>query len=380
MLPLCRKRNRLGERIKTKQVRELAIQRFEAAYGEGAYLRRKTIKPVSVKLYSQREKEFRDWAIIEKLKITKAKHIDKALEKYLDGIYRQGCGIEQCRSTIYAVAWINSLKASHLPLSSAALKGFKKLHPERGRDPLPFEALLLGASWLAAQGDPLDHQVARAGILQFDSGGRSRGVLGMKFSWIITPVIGAKSTMSQWAIQFYPSTESEVSKTNTTDDTVFIGTTMSQRTIALNVLRFLHRVGRLQSDPSKPVFSCTYADYLKRWKKAFSQVGLAHMNITPHMFRHGCASHDAINGESRAAIKTRGGWASEASVDRYMKPGRYMTMLNKMIEEQLISARASINQLEHKLCHLVTEPESSHFEPRVPAPGHAQSVWQPKVE
>ena len=45
----------------------------------------------------------------------------------------------------------------------------------------------------------------------------------MKFSWIIPLVIGAKSTMTQWAIQFFPSTESVVSKTNTTDVTVFIG-------------------------------------------------------------------------------------------------------------------------------------------------------------
>ena len=186
----------------------------------------------------------------------------------------------------------------------------------------------------------------------------------MKFSWIIPPVIGAKSTMSQWAIQFFPSTESEVSKTNTTDDTVFIGTTMSQCIIALDVLRFLHRIDRLQSGPNKPVFSCTYADHLKRWKKAFSQVGLAHMHITPHLFTHGCASHDAIIGKSRAAIKTRGEATSEASVDRYMKPGRYLTMLYKMTEEQLISAWARINQLEHKLCHLVIEPANSDFVPR----------------
>ena len=74
--------------MKIKQVRELAIQRFEAAHGEGAYHRRKTIRPVSDKLYTQREKEFNDGAIIEDLKIAKAVHIDKALEKYWDGVYR----------------------------------------------------------------------------------------------------------------------------------------------------------------------------------------------------------------------------------------------------------------------------------------------------
>ena len=80
--------NKLGEEMKIKQVRELAIQRFEAAHGEGAYHRRKTIRPVSDKLYTQREKKFNDGAIIENLKIAKAVHIDKALEKYLDGVYR----------------------------------------------------------------------------------------------------------------------------------------------------------------------------------------------------------------------------------------------------------------------------------------------------
>ena len=88
------------------------------------------------------------------------------------------------------------------------------------------------------------------------------------------------------------------------------------------------------------------------------------MHITPHLFTHGCASHDAIIGKSRAAIKTRGEATSEASVDRYMKPGRYLTMLYKMTEEQLISAWAYINQLELRLCHLVTEPANRDFEPR----------------
>ena len=82
------------------------------------------------------------------------------------------------------------------------------------------------------------------------------------------------------------------------------------------------------------------------------------------MFLLGCASLEATNSNSRAGIKTRGVTSSVASVDRHMKPGRFLTVLFKLTEEQLISAWASINQLEHKLCHLVTVPANRDFEPR----------------
>ena len=82
------------------------------------------------------------------------------------------------------------------------------------------------------------------------------------------------------------------------------------------------------------------------------------------MFLLGCASLEATNSNSRAGIKTRGVTTSVASVDRYMKPGRFLTVLFKLTEEQLISAWARINQLEHKLCHLVIEPANSDFVPR----------------
>ena len=81
------------------------------------------------------------------------------------------------------------------------------------------------------------------------------------------------------------------------------------------------------------------------------------------MFLPSCASHEAINGKPRAGFKTRGEATSEASFDRYVKPGRLLR-LYKMTEEQLISAWAYINQLELRLCHLVTEPANRDFVPR----------------
>lgn len=136
---------------------------------------------------------------------------------------------------------------------------------------------------------------------------------------MIQPRASPSVPRPHWAVIFFPSTESAVSKGFTQDDTVEVGSSTADRGWITSVARALYRRTPAASDP---LFSLTLRSFETRFTALAAAAGLRH--VVPHQLRHGGPSVDAVHGCSAKAIQRRGRWASSRSVQRYMKQGRYL--------------------------------------------------------
>ena len=68
---------------------------------------------------------------------------DSALDKYLDEKFLEGYAPSVLRDTVYAVAWQLSVHLRDLPLSQTALRSLRKLCPDKSRNPVTWQAVLL---------------------------------------------------------------------------------------------------------------------------------------------------------------------------------------------------------------------------------------------
>ena len=104
---------------------------------------------------------------------------DSALDMYLDEKYLEGFAQSVLRDTIYAVAWHLNLHLRDLPLSQMALRGLRKLCPDKSRNPVTWEAVLVIVDELCASADPADVLTGAAAMIQFDSYARPTGLFSV---------------------------------------------------------------------------------------------------------------------------------------------------------------------------------------------------------
>lgn len=76
--------------------------------------------------------------------------------------------------------------------------------------------------------------------------------------------------------------------------------------------------------------------------------GLAHWNVTPHVFRHSGPSHDhSAKNRSLVDIQRRGRWAAPSSVRRYEKASLVNARLATMTPNQILAAQLAAEELPH---------------------------------
>ena len=129
------------------------------------------------------------------------------------------------------------------------------------------------------------------------------------------------------------------SKTGAFDDTVVLDDLMIDpciRSVYLSTLRAA-RKGNCETLLS----DLDYKSYAKLVSAAVVQLKLR-VEVTPHMFRHGAASEDFFRRlRDVAAIQHRGRWRCAASVLRYQKSCRLLSVLRKVGDSVISDAKAA---------------------------------------
>ena len=63
--------------------------------------------------------------------------------------------------------------------------------------------------------------------------------------------------------------------------------------------------------------------------QASEALGVSHLKVTPHCFRHGGASTDGLFDVDLTTIQKRGRWSAKSSVKRYEKKGRILKQFER---------------------------------------------------
>ena len=278
--------------------------------------------------------------------MTSAALVDAALDTELDALYLGGHSPAPGRTLFYALRWHLSLTNDSLPLASQARQGHARKERPTLQQPETWEATLLMASALLDSSDPMIAPSERlAGacgfLLSFDVYGRATDLPKALAAELRAPARYQTGAASQWTLTLYPATaaarETQVSKTNTTDDTVAIGISNPKRrwlqTLCAGISRLPHPEGLLLGLSTKR--------YYQLFNHARAAAALP--ASSPHRLRHGGASVDSLQqGDAKLTdldIASRGRWAALTSVRRYRQPATYLRELSKLTLEQVLKPK-----------------------------------------
>ena len=202
---------------------------------------------------------------------------------------------------------------STFPVAKAALAGFVRAAPERPRDSLSDEFLVLvTADWFYGTGqDPGDGpEAAAASWVAFDCYLRPSEVLALTAKDITLPRAGCPDTI----VTVAPATGALPAKNR-----VFDASTVAWAHDRGWVCELLADLCRRR--PTGPLFRLS----LSRWESMCRAFRTEHFSaslpLSPHSWRHAGPSHDSwFFKVSESAIQHRGRWLSANSVKRYSKP------------------------------------------------------------
>ena len=263
-------------------------------------------------------------------------HLDHVLDKYLNRMFQDGAGASEARLCLYGIAWHcrqPTRSPEVLPLAKMAMKGFTRLDPDKSKDPGPWEtALIIAAHSLAHH--PCGGDVAASILCQFDMYLRPSEMNAIKKQDVLPP----RGRYRSWSVIIAPSTELRTTKTLQQDDTLIIADTSKERAWLTAVIRAL--VHRATSDCSR-LLQLDPQAVARLMKISAHRLGLEPLALTPHSWRHGGASVDALAGVDITTIQRRGRWQCISSVRRYEKHGKLLRQIHKLAPHHLQWASAA---------------------------------------
>ena len=249
---------------------------------------------------------------------------DVTLECYFESLFLGGEAKANARWCLYGLAWQRgwATKGGAFPKAKQALKGWDRLQPPGSREPAVWEAVLAVADDLIGR----DLQSTLVGALlpvAFDGYLRPSEALGLRGADVLRPARSGPQRL--WAATVAPATQPVPSKTNTFDDTVFLGNSAKGQAFVGGILDvLLSRAGQ-----DKLFDRLTLAQLEATVKAACVRLQLP-VTFTPHCLRHGGASRDALEKfEDLRAIQRRGRWKARESVRRYEKAGALLRVRSK---------------------------------------------------
>lgn len=284
-----------------------------------SFLAQRSVMPSTREVYLGHVELFREFLKDRSLRLEDMTEddVDRELNQYIGKLYFEGHNVAYARYAVCSVAWllcIPTRSAATFAQTKQALKGFQLLDPDRSRDPAPWEACLLISHYLGTKYGHDGLRGACASLLACDAYLRPGETLAVQRRHVVPP---KSRRYPHWAIIICPSTEAKMSTNIEQDDTILIGVDVTERNFVCGILEAL--VERCASDDA-PLLPITMAVYAKLVRDATSALGLTALKISPHTWRHGGASVDALSGErSIAAIQRRGRWKAPNSVARYEK-------------------------------------------------------------
>ena len=269
---------------------------------------------------------------------------DATLERYFESLFLGGEAKANARWCLYGLAWQRgwATKGGAFPLAKQALKGWDRLQPPGSREPAVWEAVLAVADDLIGR----DLQSTLAGALlpvAFDGYFRPSEALGLRGADVLRPARSGPQRM--WAATVAPATQPVPSKTNTFDDTVFLGSAAKGQAFVGSILGvLLTRAGQ-----DRLFGGLTLAQLEAAVKSACCRLQLP-VAFTPHALRHGGASRDALEKfEDLRGIQRRGRWKARESVRRYEKAGTLLRVRSKFSQAFLSRSLCLGSALPRKL-------------------------------
>ena len=353
VVPGSHPRGRAAQRERTRTRRAEARRKALDGSDEEGFLRRRKVTDTTRAVYSGWVTAFQSWCG-RSVKSFSDDELDSKLDAYVLHLYKTGEGVDSARTAVYAVAWATDAVTRDpnvLSLAKASLAGFAKKAPPGSRDPLPWDAVLLEAEWMARNRG--DDGIFGASFLLtcFDTYARPSEQLGLLRRHVTPPIQRGTSRTSHWAVTFFPSDEFRTSKTRQQDDTVLVGNVGSTRQWLGDIVKALyHRARR----PDQRLFPISLNTAERLMKEAAVAQGLVALGHLPHMLRHGGPSQDMLAQDiSKVDVASRGRWACLQSCNRYEKRGRLVRQLAKLSAAHLSRARVAQRWLEAHLPGLI---------------------------
>jgi integrase len=318
-------------------------RRRESAEDEKpGFLRRSSVKKVTRERYLDCFNKVKMFASQSKRRCVTSDDWDVTVEAYIETVYRQGGTPTIARYAIYGCAFCLDYPpraATTFPKSKQALKGFVKRAPEKSRDPVPYEAVVIVADALVSVGDYYHCLCAALLLVIFDGYLRLGEALAIRKSDVTPPKRGSQAT--SWCVCVAPSSGLVPAKNAEFDAGVIVGAFDRAGVSRILAAVYSHTQDNdcLFALISASVFRKTLADFI-------SACCLKKVGFTPHCLRHGGPSHDVYyHGSTLSAVQQRGRWLAAASVRRYAKPAMLLRRLSLLTDAQVLHAVSIRNDL-----------------------------------
>ena len=216
-----------------------------------------------------------------------------------------------------------------LPGAGQALKGFKLKVPPRSRLPLPWEVVALWAlTLLRRQRRAAAHYL----LLAFHGYLRPCELLRVRVGDVAVP--DPRTRFQDWTVVLHPLEGLVPSKTLQYDETF----TIDQDYFRVVLSPFLaERVA--QAPPQAPLIDVPLRELQVCCREAAALAGVAELATSLYQLRHSGPTADrALQLRSLDAIKLRGRWQSDASLQRYKKEGRVAQQFLALPEDVRLAA------------------------------------------
>ena len=241
----------------------------------------------------------------------------------------RGISVALGRHTLYG--WLHlrcpskSVPANHLDNAREAIAGWRKLHGDDSRDPLPEELVSALVRTMLSSRQVL---TAAAVFLQPQFYLRPSEILAVRAADVILP-LAELARYHAVGIVIAPRELEVTTKSRTHDDTILVDGACHPDSTAV-----LQQLARIRSDGDRLFSTLTLSSYEKSVRVAANKLKLAHLDIVPHMLRHTGPSNDLFHGRrSIEAVAKRGRWKNLKSVHRYAKSGRLLGVWKKVRPE-----------------------------------------------
>ena len=299
----------------------VATSRFQK-YGQqkGRLLNRRSVQTNTAHRYESLISRFESFLALNCNQTLAEMHenetLDAALAEMIHALFWDGEALGTATSMLAAVGWVfpdvGRFGTAPMPTTRQALQGFSRLAPAGGRLALP-----------PAVVDAIINSVADLGWLRLARCMKLAEALYLRpgelhqirCRQLVAPTAGACTKV--WSLVLHPWEDGIASKTHQHDDGLLLDGPNAQ---LLGQLTVLITQGRA---PQELITGISVVQYREVFKQAVATAGVGILGPVPYQLRHSGASRD-LNEQIRdlAAVKKRGRWQSERSLQRYLKGGR----------------------------------------------------------
>lgn len=249
------------------------------------------------------------------------KQVDRQLASFLEKKFLEGDDISTAQYIVASVVYFNpSLKAPNmqlLPRVKSCLKGWRKLAPGRSRLPVPWEVVCLLVDFAMKENKA---HFAIHMLMMFTMYMRPTEALRVRCIDVVKPTGRRGQPYRNWTFVMHPFEVGVPSKTLEFDESLELDLDYHR-----GVGELIHRyINHHHIAQKSTVLGHANKDLTSFMEEASNHLNLQVLGkIDPYRFRHGGASHDAVNRlRDLNAIQMRGRWKSAASVRRYQKGAR----------------------------------------------------------